>query len=156
MLSIPVRKLIFKRPTELTALTATGEHCAQNPEKVKDRVKLFEMKTEEKLPTPKEKPPRIKVLTLEKIRKMKMKNSGSLNKKLKPKNSPGGNPKTKVDLEDQVMLPVLDKGGKTTPVRNLINLNLKKNMTKHDSPYRGKFIKKVVVNPKTEKIFCQT
>ena len=60
----PVRKITLKKPTE---------HCAQKPEIVKEKIKMIEMKIEKKLPTPKKNPPKMKILTFEKIRKLKMK-----------------------------------------------------------------------------------
>ena len=61
----PVRKITLKKPTE---------HCAQKPEKVKEKIKMIEMKIEKKLSTPNKKPPKMKILNLEKIRILKMKN----------------------------------------------------------------------------------
>jgi hypothetical protein len=86
---IPVRKINLKKPTE---------HCTQKPDKVKEKIKMIERKIEKKLPTPNKKPPKMKILTREKIRKFKMKNSGSQDKKLNPKNITGINPTRKIDL----------------------------------------------------------
>ena len=50
------------------------------------------------------------------------------------------------------MLPVLDKGGNNPQVESM---NMKKIMTKHNSPNQGELVKKVFVNPKTEKTFAK-
>ena len=71
------------------------------------------------MPTPNKKQPKVKVLTLEKIRKIKIRSTG--NPKPKMKTNQEIYPKMKDDpkvKDDLPMLHVLDKGSNISQVRN--------------------------------------
>ena len=84
----------------------------------------------------------MKILTLEKIRKSKMKNSENSGKVKMTKTTIGLKPRIEAELGDQAMLKFLDKGGCKTPSRNhkkkfSLKQNNLKDLTSCDSPSRG-------------------